>query len=235
MSVKRFFCWVKGFVYNGDFYFEHLESRKTSVIHPSATLSPTSFVAESEVAEGCVLNSTSRLSRSQLGRFTYIQHGSVVSDSEVGRYCSIASNVTIGPGEHPTNCLSTHPEIWSSGSNLDPAVAWHKRTSIGHDVWVGQNAVIRAGVQIGNGAIIGAGAVVVQNVRNFEVVGGVPAKRIRFRFPEPIVQRLEELRWWDFPHALVKRAVRGLSDSDLTIEKITELEKIFANETSDFR
>lgn len=73
-----------------------------------------------------------------------------------------------------------------------------KRINVGNDVWIGIGAIIKSGVIIGDGAVIGAGAVVTKDVRPYEIVAGNPAKHIRFRFDEEIINELLELRWWDF-------------------------------------
>jgi acetyltransferase-like isoleucine patch superfamily enzyme len=71
--------------------------------------------------------------------------------------------------------------------------------TIGHDVWIGRRAMIMSGVTIGNGAVIGAGAVVTRDVAPYSIVGGVPAKLIRFRFEQPTIDALQRIRWWDWP------------------------------------
>ncbi|RUP83085.1 hypothetical protein C7Y69_03265 [Alteromonas sp. KS69] len=131
----------------------------------------------------------------------------------IGRYCSIADNVTIGPSEHPTNWLSTSMiqyvnavHDWDSyvteqtGAYHSPPVKFRAGTPpvIGNDVWIGANAFIKNGISIGNGAIISAGAVVVSDVPDYAIVGGVPAKVIKYRFSEKVIESLLKLSWWDY-------------------------------------
>jgi len=80
-----------------------------------------------------------------------------------------------------------------------------KITSIGHDVWIGHGAVIQAGVQIGNGAVVGSNAVVTKDVPPYAIVAGVPAKVLRFRFPQEIIEQLETLKWWDWEDEKIRQ------------------------------
>ena len=94
--------------------------------------------------------------------------------------------------------------------------------SIGNDVWIGARVIVLGGVTIGNGAVIGAGSVVTRDVPPYAVVAGTPARLIRYRFEEPVIRRLEELRWWDKPEEELKRALplfQQTSFSDRELEK----------------
>jgi acetyltransferase-like isoleucine patch superfamily enzyme len=115
------------------------------------------------------------LKHSSLDDWSYIGRGSHVQCARIGKYCSIAPGVTIGGGTHPTDQRSTHP------SQYEPGTIEGKQVIIGHDVWIGQCAIILDGISIGNGAVIGAGCVVTRNVRKFSIVGGNPMRTIRKR------------------------------------------------------
>jgi virginiamycin A acetyltransferase len=145
------------------------------------------------------------------GAFSYCQSTSFVDqDTEVGRYTSIASEFQITGYEHPLDHISTH--VFTSqqyftdaiyrvhGSAPDPAPFERSRgpVRIGNDVWIGQRVTIRRGVTIGDGAVIAAGSVVVKDVPPFAIVGGVPARVLRYRFPESLIERIQRVRWWDF-------------------------------------
>jgi acetyltransferase-like isoleucine patch superfamily enzyme len=147
--------------------------------------------------------------RCTIGAFSYIGAGSAVSSVDIGRYCSIATGVIISPTEHPSDRFTTHPIAFdnkgpfSESNEFNEIVGGPKinggvmpRTTIGHDVWVGANVIIRRGLSIGNGAIIGAGSIVTRNVKPYEIVGGITAKHIRPRFDEETVSRLLALNWW---------------------------------------
>ena len=138
-----------------------------------------------------------------IGDHSYIQKNSSVFNTEIGKFCSIASNVSIGPGIHKTDSISTHPVFFLSNTPLVKKYSdidlfeSSKRTIIGHDVWIGEKSLIMDGVEIGTGAIIAAGSVVTKNVEPYAIVGGVPAKLLKYRFKENEIASLLESEWWN--------------------------------------
>lgn len=150
----------------------------------------------------------------KIGAYTYFGRGDLVgSVRSIGRFCSIAPNVTIGLGEHPMHFLSTHPAFFK-GAGMFPglkevmgvdrdASTLSYAPEIGNDVWIGTNAVISRGVKIGHGAVIGAGAFVNKDVPDYAIVVGQPARVVKLRFAESIVERLLRLSWWDYPPDLM--------------------------------
>lgn len=140
----------------------------------------------------------------KMGRCSYIGADSMVF-ANVGRYCSIASDVVTISGKHPTkDWVTTHPAFFSTakqcGKTYVAQACWEERTEqteIGNDVWIGYGARILDGVKIGDGAIVAAGAMVTKDVPAYAVVGGVPAKVIRYRFTEEQINKLQKIRWWE--------------------------------------
>ncbi|MER2510103.1 MAG: CatB-related O-acetyltransferase [Amaricoccus sp.] len=141
--------------------------------------------------------------------------GGTINNVRFGRYCSVASGVVIGAHEHPTDWLTTsrtayYPQVngWDDliAGPAAPSVHNRKRpfaascpvTTIGADVWIGQGAFIKSGVTIGAGAIIGARALVIRDVAPYSIVVGTPGKVVRLRFPEPVVERLLAIAWWNY-------------------------------------
>ncbi|WP_257554437.1 CatB-related O-acetyltransferase [Sphingobium sp. CFD-2] len=172
--------------------------------------------------------------------FTYIQNGSSIIDTDIGRFCSIAMNVSTGAGEHPVDWLSSHPfvndphDVAAGLSNCYPDYrAWLKgvpsrvtdrggdRVTIGNDVWIGEGAFVRRGVTIGTGAIVAAHAVVTKDVAPFSIVGGNPAKHIRYRISETLIDEVLKSQWWEFD---LRPIIEGMDFSDVraSVAKIQE-------------
>lgn len=134
----------------------------------------------------------------------------VTSLDRIGRVCSIAAEVAIGLGTHPTDYLSTHPLFSRTGGFFSPwnppdmgvacplEVIKHAPV-IGNDVWIGARAMIGRGVTIGDGAIVGAGSLVLHDVPPYAIVVGTPARVLRYRFAPEQIEALLELQWWNYP------------------------------------
>lgn len=139
----------------------------------------------------------------------------------IGRFCSIADRVEILlGGDHRTDWATTFPfsafrERWPKAASGE---AYHRTggdVAIGHDVWIGSQAMIMSGVTIGHGAVIGARSVVVKDVAPYEIVGGVPAKTIRYRFDAEAIDRLLDAAWWNLPDEEISRLVPLLQSEDI--------------------
>lgn len=173
-----------------------------------------------------------------IGAFSYIVSG-FLCGVEIGRYCSFGENVQIGRQNHPMHWLSTSPFLYLNNKAIldvdaefdknilteppvypEPATQL-KKTIIHNDVWIGHGAIINAGVTIGNGAVIAAGAVVTKNVEPYAIVGGNPAKLIRYRFAPELIKQLQEYRWWQY--APEQLETLPLYDMSLMVEELENL------------
>lgn len=141
----------------------------------------------------------------------------------IGKFCSIAcgAKFIFNCANHTLKSLSTYTfplffEEWDLPKS-DVVSAWDNKGDIviGNDVWIGYDAVIMAGVTIGDGAIIGTRAVVTKDVEPYSIVGGVPAKEIRKRFSTDIIARLQELQWWNWDADIIRNSIKAIQDGDL--------------------
>ncbi|OOS23272.1 hypothetical protein B0680_07855 [Moraxella pluranimalium] len=199
---------------NNKFIAQSAQISKSAIIHHPVTIGKMA-----EVHDRCIL-----------GSYSLVNNYSVLySDVEVGRYCSIARFVEVGVAAHPHDWLSTsniqysntlmrgHPD---TTFRRKVAFEYDRETKIGNDVWIGAKSIIKSGVKIGHGAIIGGGAFVHRDVPDYAIVVGQPARILRFRFDDATIADLLELCWWDFaPKDLtmvdfknVKRAIEQIKE-----------------------
>lgn len=165
--------------------------------------SSTDFAGENIIHEGAYISDT------KIGRHSYVGRNCCLNNCEIGSYCSIASNVSFVSGNHPTCVFVSTSPVFNSvkGQAGKPFVVenkWNDTRSIngrnviiGNDVWIAKNVTIVGGTKIGDGAIIALGAVVTKDVPPYAIVGGVPAKLIRYRFPDNQIFVLRKDKWWE--------------------------------------
>lgn len=192
-----------------------------SIIPESARLYFRAEVRGAEIKEMCVVGDNSRVRESLLGeyvstdrnnlimgsrvgRYTYTGPFDMIFNAEIGSFCSISYGVTIGPPEHDYERISTHPFLHNGRygildeNDLLEVSKFNKSCTIGHDVWIGCNATILRGVTVGCGAVIGANALVNKDIPPYAIVGGVPARIIKYRFEKEIIEKLMTLEWWNW-------------------------------------
>ena len=178
----------------------------------------------------CSLKFTSVEQSCSLGAFSYIVSG-FLCGVDIGRYCSFGENIQIGRQNHPMDWLSTSPFLYMNNKDiLDVSAVFDKsiltvhpvysapatqlkKTIIKNDVWIGHGAIINAGVTIDNGAIVAAGSVVTKDVPAYAIVGGNPAKLIRYRFPPDIIIQLQYSQWWQYSPEKIQS--ESICDMDL--------------------
>lgn len=166
---------------------------------------------------------------SSISAYSYLAGHSSLVYASVGKFCSIGHNSIIGLGHHTLNNLSTSPIFteringtgycWTDKQNVYP----YKKVIVGNDVWIGARVMVVGGVTIGNGAVIAAGAVVTKDVPAYAVVGGVPAKIIKYRFPEPVIKKLKEIQWWNLPEDVLKENISLFQKDDFSVSELVEL------------
>ena len=176
-----------------------------------------------EIGEYTIYNDFVRDPR-DFGKNNVLYHYPVNGDRlKIGKFCSIAcgAKFLFTSGNHSMQSLSTYTfpifhEEWGLDAK-DIRSAWDNKGDIviGNDVWIGYEAVILSGVTVGDGAIIGARAVVTKDVPPYTIVAGVPARPIRKRFDEEVIAKLQALRWWDWDEEKIKRCIPAIQSGDI--------------------
>ena len=197
------------------------------------------FLGFSVVLEGHnFINNHTAITNSYLGFGSYVANDAKISKTKIGRYCSIGPRVICIFGHHPTKkFVSTHPSFFSAWGQVGftytnkqlfnefskPISEGSPYTiSIGNDVWIGSDVRILDGVHIGDGAIVAAGAIVTKNIEPYSIVGGMPAKHIKYRFTETQINFLLQFKWWDRPQAWISKNAHLFNDIDQFIQQSKE-------------
>jgi len=164
-----------------------------------------------------------------IGYGSYIANNSIIRNAKIGKFCSIGDNVRTMLGIHPTkNFVSTSPSFFSLKSPNGLILTQKQRfkehkyvdkdkkyvVEIGNDVWIGNNVLIMDGVKIGDGSVIAAGAIVTKDVEPYAIVGGIPAKIIKYRFDEVKISKLLKIKWWNKDFNWLKEYYEYFSDID---------------------
>ena len=230
------------------YYNEQKEKmRKTNIIrstvNPDAVLYQESKIIDSKVGTKCIIGDFSRVYKSELmeyvkidrnnfilsstiGRYTYSGNFTAIQEVEIGSFCSVSWGVSIGGGEHQLDSFTTHDVLYNNryGFTISDDKAsdrYQQKCQLEKDVWIGANSVILRGVHIGNGAVVGAGSVVTQDIPDYAIVAGNPAKVIRYRFSDDVIERLLSSKWWTLKPDVLMEKVVPLRDAG--IEKFLDI------------
>lgn len=193
----------------------HIVIRKSTVSHHQTEVFGNVLIQNAAIGESCkiygfsVITNTSlagnnkvgnhcTIDNSTVGLQSYIADFAMVNNTTIGKYCSVGPGFKSGLGSHPHNFISTSPYFYNTmNTSPEPLYQEYERTWIGNDVWIGANVFIKDGVTVGDGAIIAAGAVVLKDVDAYAIMGGIPAKVIRYRHDAATIDTLKKIKWWD--------------------------------------
>lgn len=187
-------------------------------------------VEYSEVSRKAKIWRFSKLYHSKVGDYSYIGPKARVTYSSIGKFCSIAGETCIGMGSHPLEFVSTSPIFFSPRNGTGHS--WvkenttfneYKEVIIGNDVWIGNRAMIMGGVNIGDGAVVAAGAVVTKDVPPYAIVGGIPARIIKYRFDDKIIESLLRTKWWDKDEEWLRSNIYNFTDKNFDVSLIGNL------------
>ncbi|MFY0596271.1 MAG: chloramphenicol acetyltransferase [Cognatishimia sp.] len=178
-------------------------------LHPDVDLTEVQMGRFVEIGKG------SRIAFSSFDDYSYCDRFADIANATIGKFSNIASYVRIGATDHPMDTASLHHFLYRSGDYWDdtphdPAFFERRksrRAFIGHDTWIGHNAMVKPEVTIGHGAIVAAGSIVTKDVAPYTIVVGAPAKAMRLRQPPQVAERMIALAWWDWDHARIHAAL----------------------------
>ncbi len=182
-------------------------------------------VIDSSIDKTAAVRNHVRIYHSALGRYSYVARDTLIQNTEIGSFCSIAEGCNIGMPSHPVGFVSTSPVFLHGGNYLKTNLGNIEyqdcpRTHIGNDVWIGAHAQIKSGIRIGNGAVIGAEAVVTRDVPPYAIAGGVTARIIRYRFDRKICSDLNESKWWEKSDKELRELSSCITEPQAFLEKI---------------
>lgn len=193
------------------------------LIHESSTVVNSRFGEYAEVEAGCFCNEIT------LGDYSYLSSCVRAIWCDIGRFSSIASHCVINPGNHPyqrvtqSHCTYRCRQYGFADQDDAAFFEWRRQdaVTIGHDVWLGHGVYVMPGAKIATGAVVAAGSVVTRNrpVGPYEIAAGSPAKPVKKRFSDRIIDRLLEIRFWDWPREKLEQRFRDLYDVEAFIEK----------------
>ena len=181
------------------------------------------FIRHSRLSIKCHIGVNTRFYSSSIKKYSYIGNEGYFFKADIGAFTSIADNCSCGMPEHSILHTSTSPVFQKGRNKLRTNFSCYeqpqyKRTVIGNDVWIGNNVSIKAGVTIGDGAVVGMASVVTKDVPPYAVVVGNPARIIKYRFSEDIIQKLLDLKWWYWDEELIKQNAELFYNPDLLIK-----------------
>lgn len=203
---------------------------KNIITFPKRLFSKVSVLAilsDSEVDSTAAICSGARFYRSTLGKYSYVGRGTFITNARIGNFCSIAGECNIGGTGHPLNWVSTSSVFHKWDNILKKNFSRHEydifqQTMIGNDVWIATNAMIKAGITIADGAVIGMGAVVTKDVGPYEIWAGNPARCIRKRFDDETVEALVSSEWWNLPDERIEKLAQYMTDPQEFLKRIGE-------------
>lgn len=185
------------------------------VLGEQPLIDPAAQVKASTLGRYTEVGPRTKLLEVEMGDYSYVVNDADIAYAQIGKFCSIAAMTRLNPGNHPT-WRASQAHFTYRASAYFPGEAdeveffgWRReqKLTLGHDVWIGHGAVVLAGRSVGTGAVVAAGAVVSKDVPAYAIVAGVPARLVKWRFPEEIALRLQRLAWWDWSHEKLRAAL----------------------------
>lgn len=199
---------------------------KQSTIGENTTIDHDCVILNARIGDNVDIEKRNLIRKAVIGDMTYTGADVGIMWAEIGKFCCIARHVEIGGNEHNYRAASMMP-TYRLRQKLAGKLSLHPNEElirIGNDVWIGAGAIIarKPGMVIGDGAVIGSGAVVTRSVPPYAIAAGVPAKVIKYRFSEPVIEKLLKLQWWNWDRTKIVENWPLLS-AELTEETVDQL------------
>lgn len=193
-------------------------------------ISPLAILHEVKYDKTSSIGALVKMERASIGKCSSIGTLSAAYDCEIGKFCSIARECYIGGASHPVEYVSTSgcfylKNNYTGVSYNETDYCWHSHTKIGNDVWLGFRAIVRGGVTIGDGAVVGAGSVVTKDIGPYEIWAGNPAKLIRKRFTDDVVEELLKSEWWNWDDDMLRKYGYVFDNPQTFIETFTKMKE----------
>lgn len=191
-------------------YLEYLFSKFIKKMHLRAIKA--SYIPKtSNVCAG------SHLVNVRIGKYSDIGYDCTITNTTLGSFCSLGANIKIGGANHTVGWVSTSQVFNNNKDSLKRKFSHHtfepfRTTSIGNDVWIGDNVLIKAGVSIGDSVVIGMGSVVTKDIPSFEIWAGNPARLIKKRFDDNTIMKLSTIKWWEWDDHKIKKNAAYFND-----------------------
>lgn len=190
------------------------------VFHSNVYIHDSSFGAWTEIGANSAIIETT------FDDYSYTAGDNQITYAQVGKFANIASHVRINPGNHPMERVTLHHmtyrrKLYGFGEDDAEFFEWRRahKCVIGHDTWLGHNVIVMPGVTIGHGAVVGSGAVVTHDVAPYTIAVGVPARPLRLRFEQRLIDALLRMAWWDWDHATLGTRLDEMNDVEAFIKK----------------
>lgn len=185
-------------------------------------------IRNSKIHSSSKVEAGSQVINTTMDKYSFCGYDCKLLNCTVGSYTSIADRVVIGGAQHPIEWGAMSPVFYYGRDSVKRKFSEHKRdedkyTSIGHDVWIGEGSYIKAGIKIGDGAVVGMGSVVTKDIGNYEIWAGNPAHKIRDRFDPETKEVLQKYRWWELDDAKIEYLATYITDINVFIEKLKEV------------
>lgn len=182
------------------------------------------IIQNSVIDKTAAISSGVKFYRSRIDKYSYIGRNSFIIDANIGKFCCIAPGCNIGGTGHPLNWVSTSSVFHKWDNILKKNFSRHEydifsETVIGNDVWIATNAMIKAGVKISDGAVIGMGSVVTKDVGPYEIWAGNPARCIKKRFDDDTICKLLDMKWWDLSESELTERAQYFNNVELFLKE----------------